>query len=317
MAEENKKKLSLVVPCYNEEEVLMQFYDACLNVVDALSEELDYEFVFVDDGSQDKTLSIFRELANIDQHVRYISFSRNFGKEAGIYAGLSNCTGDYVVVMDADLQHPPKYIEQMYNYIVDNGYESVGMKRRNRKSEGFVRRFCGKKFFALLSDLGGGQLPEGATDYRMMTRKFVDAVLSLTERVRFTKGIFNWVGFDTHWITYPDAERAAGHSKWKFGSLVSYSLEGITSFSTKPLTYAMMGGGLMSIITFFLLIFVIIKGIATDEDPFGMGTLFLLLFFLTGLVLTAIGLLGFYFSKAYMEIKGRPIYITKETNVKQ
>ncbi|MGN0165832.1 MAG: glycosyltransferase family 2 protein [Lachnospiraceae bacterium] len=315
MDNSEKKLISVVVPCYNEEDVLMQFYDVCLNALYELTEELDYEIIFVDDGSSDKTLDIMRELSNIDRNVRYISFSRNFGKEAGIYAGLSHSQGDYVVLMDADLQHPPAYIPRMYEEIKSGEYDSVAMRRIQRSRKGRLRSFFSKNFFKAMSKLGGLNLPEGATDYRMMTRQFADSVLSMSEYNRFTKGIFGWVGYRTLWLPYHDTERAGGSSKWSLGSLLHYSIEGMVAFSTKPLALASILGIFICIISFIMMIVVVVKTLIWGDPVAGFPTLITVILLMGGLQLLVMGILGQYFAKAYMEIKQRPIYITKETNL--
>lgn len=312
---EEKKLISIVVPCYNEEAVLMQFYDTCLSALDELLEELNYEFIFIDDGSKDKTLNIMRELAKLDGNVRYISFSRNFGKEAGIYAGLSAAKGDFVVLMDADLQHPPKYIPRMYEEIKDGKHDSVAMRRIKRSKKGRMRSFFSKTFFKLMSNLGNTNLPEGATDYRMMTRQYADSVLSMSERNRFTKGIFSWVGYDTLWLPYQDAERAGGTTKWSFWGLFKYSLEGMVAFSTKPLAFASILGILICIISFIMMIWVVVKTLIWGDPVAGYPTLITVILLMGGLQLLVMGILGQYFAKAYLEIKGRPIYIAKESNI--
>ena len=309
--------LSLVVPCYNEEEVLMTFYDVCLNELDVLSEELSLEFVFVDDGSKDKTLSIMRELAGMDKRVNYISFSRNFGKEAGILAGLKAARGDYVVLMDADLQHPPKYIPDMYRILSKEGFDSVAMKRHDRKSEGGARAFFSKCFFKLISKISDISFPEGATDFRMMNRKFVDAVLSMTEYNRFTKGIFEWVGFKTYWMSYENEERAGGRSKWNLKSLIKYSLDGMVAFSTRPLTLASILGLLIFAVSVVMMLWVVIKTLIWGDPVAGYPTLICVILMMSGLQLLFLGILGQYFAKAYMEVKGRPVYISKETIIQE
>ena len=313
----NEKKilLSIVVPCYNEEAVLMNFYDTTLTEVDKLKDELDYEFVFVDDGSKDKTLSILRELAWMDKKVKYISFSRNFGKEAGIYAGLRAAKGDYVVLMDADLQHPPRYIPEMYEKLKSQNADSVAMRRVDREGEGRIRAFFSKRFFGLMRRLGGNNLPEGATDFRLMSRQFVDAVLSLSEYNRFTKGIFGWVGFDTIWMSYKNEERAAGESKWSMKGLISYSIDGLVAFSTKPLTICSVIGFFFCVVAFIMMCWFVLKTLIWGDPVAGFPTLISIVLLMGGLQLLFLGILGQYFAKAYMEIKGRPVYIAKESNV--
>lgn len=311
----SRKLLSVVVPCYNEENVLMQFYDDCINALDGLSEELDHEFIFVDDGSTDGTLDIMRELSAMDNTVKYISFSRNFGKEAGIYAGLTEAKGDFVVLLDADLQHPPKYIKNMYQYVADGEYDSVAMKRTDRRGEGRIRSFFSKKFYRLMQKLSNTDIPQGATDFRIMTRQFVDSVLSMTEYNRFTKGIFGWVGFRTMWMSYPNTERAGGESKWSFMSLVRYSLDGIVAFSTKPLILSAVLGTIICLISFIMIVFTVVKTIIWGDPVAGYPTLITVILLMSGLQLLFLGIIGQYFAKAYMEVKKRPVYIAKEKHV--
>lgn len=314
MSESTKQLISVVVPCYNEEDVLMQFYDVCLNSLYELEESLDYEMILVDDGSKDKTLEIMRELSKIDSNVRYISFSRNFGKEAGIYAGLSAAKGDYVVLLDADLQHPPSYIPIMFEELKKGGHDSVAMRRIKRNKKGAIRSFFSRSFFKLISKLGETNLPEGATDFRLMTRQFVDSVLSLSEYNRFTKGIFGWVGYDTLWLPYQDRDRAAGTSKWSFNGLLHYSIEGMVAFSTKPLAIASLMGVIVFLISIIMMIVVVVKTLIWGDPVAGFPTLITVILMMSGLQLLVMGILGQYFAKTYQEIKGRPIYITKETN---
>ena len=313
---EDKLLLSLVVPCCNEEEVLQNFYDTTLAVLNGMT-ELSYEFIFIDDGSKDKTLSIMKELAKTDKNVRYISFSRNFGKEAGILAGLRAAAGDYVVLMDADLQHPPKYLPEMYDKLKDGKYDSVAMKRTHRKGEGLFRRLFSKMFFKLMTKLAENDIPEGATDFRMMSRQFVDSVLSLTEYNRFTKGIFGWVGYETYWISYKDEQRAAGKSKWKSGSLFKYSIDGMVAFSTKPLAFASAFGLLLFVLSTITMLVFFIKTLIWGDPVAGFPTLICVILMMSGLQILFLGILGQYFAKAYMEVKGRPVYITKESNLEK
>ncbi len=304
--------LSIVVPCYNEEAVLRAFYGEIIKIAEKVREQVDCRFLFIDDGSKDKTLEILRELAESDVRVSYVSFSRNFGKEAGIYAGLCNATGDYVVVMDADLQHPPEYIPEMLASIRSGEYDSVAMKRVDRKGEGRIRSFFSKMFYKLNKKISGVDIVEGATDYRMMTRQMVDAVLSLGEYNRFTKGIFAWVGFRTRWIGYHNVERTAGETKWSFWSLLKYSLNGIVAFSTVPLAIASLLGVIFCGLAFFMMVWVIVKTCIWGDPVAGYPTLVTVILLMGGIQLLMIGILGQYFSKTYMEIKKRPIYIAKE-----
>ena len=236
-----KKLLSILVPCYNEEESLPLFYDAIVKIAEGMA-DLKHEFIFINDGSKDGTLNIAKEYHRKDSRVRFVSFSRNFGKEAAIYAGLEASKGDYVVLLDADLQHPPEYIPKMYELITKEGYDSVAMRRVSRAGEKKIRSFFSRVFYKIINRISNTNIVEGATDYRMMTRQMVDAVVSLQEYHRFTKGIFSWVGFETKWLEYENVERQAGETKWSFKGLVRYSLEGITAFSTAPLTWASIFG---------------------------------------------------------------------------
>ena len=308
--------ISIVVPCFNEQEVLRLFYDETVKAVSVVPAEI--EFVLVDDGSRDGTLKIMRELAERDARVRYISFSKNFGKESAIYAGLSGAKGDYVVLMDADLQHPPALIGKMYQTILDRGCDSAAAKRAVRTSDPALRRFFSKKFFHLMQRITNTNLVEGATDYRMMSRQMVDAVLSLAEYNRFTKGIFGWVGFDTVWLDYEDVERAAGKTKWSIAGLVRYSLEGVVSFSTTPLAIASVLGILFCFVSLAMLLYIAIKTWFFGGDPVaGYPTLICVIFLLGGIELLCFGILGTYVSKMYLETKHRPIYIQKESNIQK
>lgn len=306
--------ISVVVPCFNEEEVLRLFYQETAKSVGAIPAE--FEFIFIDDGSRDGTLKIMRELASEDRRVKYISFSKNFGKEAAIYAGLSKSKGDYVVLMDADLQHPPKLIETMYQTVTEKRCDSAAARRVVRTSDSVLRRFFSKKFFHMMQRISNTNLVEGATDYRMMSRQMVDAVLSLTEYNRFTKGIFGWVGFDTVWIDYEDVNRAAGTTKWSFRSLMRYSMDGVVSFSTTPLAVASILGILFCFISLGMLLFFAIKTWLLGGDPVaGFPTIICVIFLLGGIQLLCFGIQGQYVAKMYLETKHRPIYIQKETNI--
>lgn len=300
--------LSIVVPCYNEEEVLEKFYQKVEEIVK--NSNINTEFIFIDDGSKDNTLNIMRKLSK-NKDVRYVSFSRNFGKEAGIYAGLEASKGDYVVVMDADLQHDPNLIPIMYNELQKKEYQNVAVRRTNRK-EG-LRGIGSKIFFKLMSKLSGLDTKKGEMDYRMMTRQVVDACLSMKEYNRFTKGIFSFVGFETKWIEQENIEREFGTTKWNLKSLMKYSIEGITAFSTKPLVLSVLLGFIFCFISALAIIFVIFKTIFFGERVPGFPTVICCMFFLSGLQLFCFGIMGEYLSKMYLEVKNRPIYLVKET----
>ena len=306
------KTLSIIVPCYNEEQVLPAFYEQICLRAGEMSDRVKCEFLFIDDGSTDGTLSLMKEMAASDERVHYVSFSRNFGKEAAIYAGLQNAVGDYVVLMDADLQHPPKYLPEMLDSLLSGEYDSVAMRRIDRKGEKRVRSWFSRRFYRLNQRISGVDIPEGATDFRMMTRQMVDAVLSMPEVNRFTKGIFTWVGFRTLWIPYHNVERNAGTSKWSFGSLVRYSLNGIVAFSTVPLAIASVLGALCCVSSMLMGLWFVIKTLIWGDPVSGFPTLITVILFLGGIQLLMIGILGQYFSKMYLEVKHRPIYIARE-----
>ena len=310
------KKLSIIVPCYNEEEVLPLFYAEITRVMDEMKRtyaELTFELLFIDDGSRDKTLTQLRELATKDQRVRYISFSRNFGKEAGMFAGLENATGDFVVVMDADLQHPPSFLPEMYSYVRDGEYDCATTRRVSRKGESKVRSWFARKFYRIMNKISQTEIVDGAQDFRFMSRQMVDAILSMREYNRFSKGIFSWVGFKTKYIEYENVERAAGTTAWSFWSLFRYSLEGIFAFSTAPLAIASVLGLVSCVIAFLMMIWIIVKTLAFGEAVAGFPSIICAIFLLGGLQLFCIGVLGQYLSKTYLETKQRPIYIVRET----
>ena len=310
------KKLSIIVPCYNEEEVLPLFYAEITRMMDEMKRtyaELTFELLFIDDGSRDKTLTQLRELASKDQRVRYISFSRNFGKEAGMFAGLENATGDFVVVMDADLQHPPSFLPEMYSYVRDGEYDCATTRRVSRKGESKIRSWFARKFYRIMNKISQTEIVDGAQDFRFMSRQMVDAILSMREYNRFSKGIFSWVGFKTKYIEYENVERAAGTTAWSFWSLFRYSLEGIFAFSTAPLALASVLGLVSCVIAFLMMIWIIIKTLAFGEAVAGFPSIMCAIFLLGGLQLFCIGVLGQYLSKTYLETKRRPIYIVRET----
>lgn len=310
------KLISVVVPCYNEQEVLPLFYNDINKVIAQMQSEyddLEFELLFINDGSKDNTLKMLRELSASDNRVRYISFSRNFGKEAGMFAGMENSKGDYVVVMDADLQHPPKFIPQMYKYVSEEGFDCATTRRVSRKGESKIRSWFAMKFYKIMNKISQTEIVDGAQDFRFMTRKMVDAVLSMKEYNRFSKGIFSWVGFNVKYIEYENVERAAGTTAWSFWKLFLYSLEGIFAFSTAPLALASLLGVLSCLIAFIWIIAIIIKTIVFGESVQGFPTIMCAIFFVGGLQLFCTGILGQYLSKTYLETKRRPIYIISET----
>ncbi len=311
------KLVSVVVPCYNEEEVLPMFYEEIIKVTNGMSEkwpELTFEFLFINDGSKDRTLELFRELADKDKRVRYISFSRNFGKESGMYAGLKNAKGDYVVVMDADLQHPPAFLPEMYGHVKDGEYDCATTRRVNRKGESKIRSWFAMKFYKIMNKISQTEIVDGAQDFRFMTRQMVDAILDMSEYNRFSKGIFSWVGFKVMYLPYENVERPAGTTSWSFWGLFKYSLEGIMAFSTAPLAIASMLGIISCIIAFILMIITVIKTLVFGDPVAGYPTTICVIFLLSGLQLFCTGILGQYLAKTYLETKRRPIYIASETD---
>lgn len=303
------KLISVLVPCYNEEEVLPLFYDKITEVMGGMVNkyQVDYELLFVDDGSKDKTLEKLRELAKKDTHVRYISFSRNFGKEAGMFASLKHSKGDYVVVLDADLQHPPEFIPKMYKYVKDGEYDCATTRRVSRTGESPVRSWFARLFYKIMNKISQTEIVDGAQDFRFMTRHMVDSIISMTEYNRFSKGIFSWVGFKTKYIEYENVERVAGTTSWSFWNLFKYSLEGIMAFSTAPLSISVILGVLFCIISLIMLIVFAIVGFGTTS------AILTGLFFIGGVQLVCTGILGMYLAKTYMEVKHRPVYIIRET----
>lgn len=306
--------ISVVVPCYNEQEVLPLFYQEIVKVADRLQTGygVGFELVFVNDGSRDGTLRIIKEFAEKDERVHYVSFSRNFGKEAAIYAGLEHTTGEYVGLMDADLQDPPELLEKMYLGIVQDGHDCVATCRSTRKGEPPIRSFFAHCFYRLINKISKADIVDGARDFRLMKRKMVDAILDMKEYNRFSKGIFGWVGFDTEWIAYENVERAAGQTKWSFWKLFMYSLEGIISFSTAPLAIASIVGILMCVLAFIFLCVVFVKTLLFGDPVAGYPSLICVILFIGGIQLMCLGILGQYIAKMYLETKKRPIYIIKE-----
>lgn len=308
------EKISVIVPCYNEQESLPLFYPE-IKRVRGLLPEYAFEIILVDDGSRDKTVELMRELAAQDEEIRYISFSRNFGKESAMYAGLKASQGDYVVIMDADLQHPPILMVEMIRSIKEEGYDSVATRRVDRKGEPPIRSFFARQFYKLMNKISQTELVDGAQDYRMMTRQYVDALLELSEYNRFSKGLFGWVGFNTKWLPHENTERVAGETKWSFWKLLKYSIDGIVAFSTAPLAISMVMGVLFAFVSLAMLITAIVRTAAFGLPFMGWFSTAFLLFLIGGVQLVCTGILGTYLSKSYLEIKKRPIYITKETNV--
>lgn len=307
-------KISIIVPCFNEAEAVPYFYGAITKQSDIMREKygVDFEYIFVDDGSKDDTLSVVREYAAKDGRVRYVSFSRNFGKEAAMLAGLEAARGDYVSVMDADLQDPPELLCEMYETIVNEGYDCAAARRVTRKGEPKLRSFLSRLFYSLIGKIANADIADGARDYRLMTRKVVDAIISMKEYNRFSKGIFGWVGFKTKWIEFENAERVAGETKWSMWKLFLYSVDGITSFSTMPLAVASVIGMLMCVIAFVMILVIIAKTVIWGDPVAGYPSLVCIIFFVAGVQTFCVGIVGQYLAKTYMEVKKRPAYIIKE-----
>lgn len=308
------EKISVVVSCYNEEKALPLFYEEMERVRKKDFEGIvEFEYIFVNDGSKDNTLKIIKELNQKDPKVRYISFSRNFGKEAAMYAGLEAAEGDYVTLMDADLQDPPALLKQMYDAIKNEGYDSVGTRRVTRKGEPPIRSFFARMFYKIINKMSNIEMVDGARDYRLMKRQVVDSIISLKEYNRYSKGLFSFVGFDTKWIEYENVERVAGETKWSFWKLFKYALEGITAFSTIPLIFSSIVGLIFCLVAFIAIIFIIVKTLVYGDPTAGWPSMACIIVFVSGIQLFTIGIIGQYLSKTYLEVKKRPIYIIKET----
>lgn len=304
--------LSVVVPCYNEEESVALFYSVLMQHVSFLEEKhMELELLYIDDGSKDRTAEEVKKLREKDERVHLLSFSRNFGKEAAMYAGMENAKGDYVVLMDVDLQDPPSLLPEMFSYI-EQGYDSVATRRVSRKGEPPIRSFFARMFYRLMRKISKTEIMDGARDYRMMTRQMVDAILSMHEYNRFTKGIFGWVGFETKWMEYENVERARGETKWSFWKLFLYSLEGITAFSTVPLMLASVVGVLFCFIAFIMIVFIIVRKLIFGDPVSGWPSLVCIILMTSGVQFFCTGILGQYLAKTYMEVKHRPIYLVKE-----
>ena len=304
--------LSVIVPCYNEEENVKYFYDELMkNQFFFEEKKLDVEIIYVDDGSKDRTVEEVKKLREAADNVHLISFSRNFGKEAGIYAGFQKAKGDYVVMMDADLQDPPSLLPEMFSYI-EQGYDSVATRRVSRKGEPPIRSFFARMFYRIMNKISQTDIVDGARDYRLMTRQVVDAILSMCEYNRFSKGIFGWVGFETKWLEYENVERVHGETKWNFWKLFLYSIEGITAFSTAPLAIASFTGVLFCLIAFVAIIFIIVRTMIWGDPVGGWPSLVCIICLVSGVQLLCLGIVGQYLSKTYMEVKQRPIYLVKE-----
>ena len=304
--------LSVIVPCYNEEENVRYFYKELMkNTSFFEKKKLDIEIIFVDDGSRDGTVAEVKKLREETEKVHLVSFSRNFGKEAGIYAGFQKAKGDYAVIMDADLQDPPSLLPEMFSYI-EEGYDSVATRRVSRKGEPPIRSFFARMFYKIMNRISQTDIVDGARDYRLMTRQVVDSILSMSEYNRFSKGIFGWVGYQTKWLEYENIERVHGETKWSFWKLFLYSIEGITAFSTLPLAVASLMGVLFCVLAFIAIIFIVVKTLLWGDPVGGWPSMVCIIFLVSGVQLFCLGIVGQYLSKTYMEVKQRPIYLVKE-----
>lgn len=307
------KKLTVIIPCFNEEEALPIYYQEMSKVM-AEMPELETELLFIDDGSTDRTLRVMKDLHILDARCQYLSFSRNFGKEAAIYAGLRNATGDYVAVMDVDLQDPPHMLPQMYKILEQEGYDSVATKRSTRTGEPRIRSFLSESFYKFINKISKTEIVNGARDYRLMKRNMVDAVLNMSEYNRFSKGIFEWVGFRTKWLEFENVERSAGATKWSLKKLFFYSMEGITGFSVAPLSLASIMGVVFCLLSFIIIGFIVLRTLLCGDPVSGWPSLVCIVFFVGGIQLLCTGIVGQYLSKTYLETKHRPIYILKESS---
>lgn len=305
-------KISIIVPCYNEEEALPLFHEEATRVLDGIG--LDYEILLINDGSKDQTLRAIKELAAQNKRIKYLSFSRNFGKEAAMYAGFCNVDGDYVAVMDADMQDPPQLLPQMLEILKSNEYDSVATRRVSRTGEPPVRSFFARNFYKLMAKISDAEIVDGARDFRLMRKPMVDAIVSMHEYNRFSKGIFGWIGFRTYWLPYENVDRVAGQSKWSFWGLVRYAVEGIVDFSHMPLNIASWIGFISTALSFLAIIFVVCRRIIFGDPVAGWASLICIIIFMGGIQLMSLGVIGQYIARTYLETKSRPHYIIAESN---
>lgn len=307
------KLLSVIVPCFNEEETVADFYTEFIkNKSFFEANDLDYEIIYIDDGSKDKTVEEIKKIHEKDEKVHMVSFSRNFGKEAAMFAGFQHAKGDYVVTMDVDLQDPPALLPEMFKAIWEEGYDSVATRRFTRKGEPPIRSFFARMFYRLINKMSRTEIVDGARDYRLMTRQVVDAILSMKEYNRFTKGIYGWVGFNTKWLAYENVERQKGTTKWNFWKLLLYALEGIVGFSTAPLAFASVMGILFCAVAFIMILIIVIKTLILGDPTSGWPSMVCIFLLVSGVQLFCMGIIGQYLAKSYLEGKERPIYISKE-----
>lgn len=309
-----KELISVIVPCYNESVALPLFIEEMYKIIRQM-EGQTFEIILINDGSRDNTNLVIKELAEVDERIKYISFSRNFGKEAAIYAGFQHAKGDYVVMMDADLQDPPRLLPEMYKAVAEEGYDSVATRRVSRKGEPRIRSFFARCFYKIINKMSDVEIIDGARDYRLMNRKFLNALLELSEYNRFSKGLFGWVGFKNKWIEFENIERVAGETKWSFWSLFLYSIEGIVAFTTTPLIISSIVGFVFCLISVLAIAFIILRRLVFGDPVAGWASLTCIITFLGGIQLFCLGILGQYVAKMYLEIKNRPIYLIDESNI--
>jgi len=305
-------KISIIVPCYNEEEAMPIFYQEIIKVANEMK-KVEFEYIFVNDGSKDNSLEILKDLSKKDKDVRFIAFSRNFGKEAGMLAGLEAARGDYIAIMDVDLQDPPYLIKEMYDTLKNEDYDCVATRRVSREGEPPIRSFFARCYYKLINKISNTEIVDGARDFRLMSRQMVDSILEVKEYNRFSKGIFSWVGYNTKWLEYKNVERVAGTTKWSFWKLFLYSLESIIAFSTVPLSIAAILGILFCLVAFIMIVVIITKTLTVGDPVAGWPSLVCIIFFVSGVQLFCLGVMGQYLAKTYLEVKNRPIYIVKET----
>lgn len=311
------KKIAIVVPCYNEQEAIPYFYEEINKVSNNMNSNAEFEFLFVNDGSKDNTLNVLRELSKKDNRVKYISFSKNFGKEAAMYAGLKEANGDYIAIMDADLQDPPSLLPEMFACLEEDEYDCIATRRVTRKGEPKIRSFFARLFYKIMNAISNTEVVDGARDFRLMTKQMVDAIIEIGEYNRFSKGIFGFVGFNTKWLEYENVERVAGKTKWSFWKLFLYSIDGFTAFSTKPLILSTLVGILFCLVALVMIIVIICKTLIFGDPVGGWPSLACIILFVGGIQLFCSGITGQYLAKTYLEVKHRPIYIVKERNFKE
>lgn len=309
-------KISLIIPCFNEEDTIKILYESLVSVAQEMR-EFEFDFLFVDDGSSDETLRIVESLSQNDNRVKFISFSRNFGKEAAMYAGLCNAAGDFVAIMDADMQDPPSLLPEMMKYLETGNYDCVATCRADRKNEPPIRSLFAKCFYRLINKISDVDIVDGARDFRLMKRNMVDAIIRMEEYNRFSKGIFGWVGFKTYWLPYKNVERVAGKTKWSFWKLFKYSLEGIISFSQVPLAIISWSGIFATFLSLVMIVFIIVRKLIFGDPVEGWASMTCIIIFMGGIQLFCLGIIGQYMSKMYLEIKKRPHYIIGETNMEK